>query len=412
MLLQFTVENFLSFRDETNFDLFPTGLQAMLDHIYTDFDGKKVQALPVSVIYGANAGGKTNLLAAIHFAAGFIKNGVGLNRPIGAPPFLLDPMMRDKPSRFEFVFKTGGVVYSYGFVLSQWAVEEEWLFAYFSSREEVIFERNRTAPSFRLGRRLKKRELGGADTCVSRNALFVTFAHEKSEILEAVYRWFAESLVVIPADLDVQNMAKIVHCHPELGRFISGRLKEADVGIESIFTKEEKRDQIFRNDSSSVSVGDIENGTRHSMYSRHLDTSGNEVVLPISVESDGTRRMIELLPMLNAKDNRDRVFFIDEVDRSMHPMLSKWLLENCINIAKSKQAGTCQFIFTTHDTNLLDRNILRRDEIWFTEKDSNGCSRLSRLSEFKVNEGMNYENGYLNGRFGGIPFPAAVGETP
>ncbi|MDD3588259.1 MAG: AAA family ATPase [Thermoguttaceae bacterium] len=402
MLLQFTVENFRSFRDETVFDMFPTGLQTLREHLYTDEQGKRVQALPVAIIYGANASGKTNLLEAVNFASRFVQNGVGLNQPIGVVPFVLDPKTKEKPSRFEFVFKIDAVIYTYGFILSKSAVEAEWLFAYFSSREEVVFERKMQGgiTTIHLGRRLKKRELRGTDTCVGGNMLFMTFAHDRNEVLESVYRWFKESLYILPAS-NLENMARIIHDTPFLTSFISKKLRETDVGIDSVFVAEENESPGKK--ERNLSSSDTDGKSKYVLYSRHRDTDGNEVVLPVSTESDGTRRMIELIPLLNEKNNKNVTFFVDEMDRSIHPVLVRWLLEHCLKIAQTGKCGFCQFIFTTHNTNLLNRNLLRRDEIWFTEKDSNGCSRLSRLSEFKVNEGLNYENGYLNGRFGAIP---------
>lgn len=412
MLVRFTVRNYLSFRDEVVFDLFPTGLQTLQDHIISDNTGKKVQSLPISLIYGANASGKSNLLEALRFVREFVRWGTEMNRPICVTPFLLDPTTKDEPSRFELVFKTRGVVYTYGFVVSRDAVLEEWLFAYFSKSEERIYERKleNGKTLFHFGRRLKKREFGRADAYVKNNTLFVTFAHEKNEILETVYRWFCDSLFVLPAGANFDHVAKFLHRNPKVKEFVSDKLKETDIGIESIDIKEIKKekqdkDRFLKNVFPPLNLDAIEQITIHPMFVKHRDSVGNVIMMPLQVESDGTKRMIELLPLFDIKDAGEKIVFIDEIDRSLHPLLSRWILENCIAIAKAKKGESCQFVFTTHDTNLLDRRLLRRDEIWFIEKDTGGCSHLSRLSEFKVNEGLNYENGYLNGRFGAIPFP-------
>lgn len=112
---------------------------------------------------------------------------------------------------------------------------------------------------------------------------------------------------------------------------------------------------------------------------------------------------MDLAPMLFDMLERDSVYVVDELDRSLHTLLSRLFLQTCIE-SVSKLNARGQLILTTHDTNLLDRSLLRRDEIWFMEKDKEGASHLSCLAEYKVNEGLNYENGYLNGRFGAIPF--------
>ena len=139
------------------------------------------------------------------------------------------------------------------------------------------------------------------------------------------------------------------------------------------------------------------------LLTEHHRTDGCAISFETAVESDGTRRLMDLAPMLLDVWGRDRVFVIDELDRSLHTHLSRLFLQTCLASITAKHAQG-QFILTTHDTNLLDRDLLRRDEIWFMEKDDAGASHLSSLAEYKVTEGLNYENGYLNGRFGAIPF--------
>jgi hypothetical protein len=143
--------------------------------------------------------------------------------------------------------------------------------------------------------------------------------------------------------------------------------------------------------------------TCHKLKSEHRRSDGKTVDFELAVESDGTRRLLDLAPALQDAWKRDRVFVIDELDRSLHSHLSRLFIENVIGGITKKDARG-QFIMTTHDTNLLDRKLLRRDEIWFMEKDGAGASHLTCLAEYKISEGLNYENGYLNGRFGAIPF--------
>ena len=148
-----------------------------------------------------------------------------------------------------------------------------------------------------------------------------------------------------------------------------------------------------------------DNGTivRVQLKTVHQRTDGEKVHFDIGSESDGTRRLMDLVPMLRLMSRQDTVFVVDELDRSLHTALAKLLVESVV-AGVSGKGPRSQLILTTHDTNLLDRKLLRRDEIWFMEKDNEGASHLVSLAEFKVSDGLNYENGYLNGRFGAIPF--------
>ena len=137
----------------------------------------------------------------------------------------------------------------------------------------------------------------------------------------------------------------------------------------------------------------------YQLFSRH--TGEEKIAFPVGLESEGTLRMMHLLPVFYLMtNNKNSVFFIDELDNSLHTMLSKWFVDKFLSI---NQQHPSQLIFTTHDTNLLSSSSFRRDEIWFVEKSKEGASSFSRLSEFKVSDGLNYENGYISGRFGGIP---------
>lgn len=138
------------------------------------------------------------------------------------------------------------------------------------------------------------------------------------------------------------------------------------------------------------------------------DTSGyplfmlhNETELPYTLESAGTLRMLEMLPVLYMlKEDAEHVFVMDELDRGLHFLLTKWFIQKFM---ENNKTNANQLIFTTHDTNLLSSDLFRRDEVWFAEKDQEGATSLSRLSDFRVGEGLNFEKGYLSGRFGGIP---------
>jgi AAA15 family ATPase/GTPase len=266
------------------------------------------------------------------------------------------------------------------------------------------------------------------------NKLFITEAFDKNvDIIKDVIHWFREHLQIIRSNSQYNLLTLRAYHENEFIKYLSEFLKIADTGINAIkcekeeidpdrhltFFPDDVRDQILedinqgknillRTPNSLLSIIKAENGEGKTasfiqLKTEHLRKDGEPILFKISDESDGTRRLLDLAPMLLDIWERDRVFVIDELDRSLHTHLSRLFIKMCIAGVKEKQARG-QFIMTTHDTNLLDRSMLRRDEIVLMEKDQYGSSHITSLAEYKVTEGLNYENGYLNGRFGAIPF--------
>ena len=159
---------------------------------------------------------------------------------------------------------------------------------------------------------------------------------------------------------------------------------------------------VERNNGLGVSNVIFEDGQvwQKTLVSVHEDTGGNTVEVPVSIESDGTRRLIEYMPLFFALTHGHGVFVVDEIERSVHPIMVKSIIQK---ISDSKQAKG-QLIFTTHESCLLDQSIFRPDEIWFAQKDAEQSTKLYPLSDFNIHNTANIENGYLAGRYGGIPF--------
>ena len=442
MLVHFSVSNFSSIKDETVLSMIPAKSRNMKDHIITDIEGKKIQVLPVACIYGANASGKTNFIKAIEFAQALITVGTKPNSSIGIISHLLDPIEEVKPSRFEFVFKHDHVLYTYGFVIDKKTVLEEWLFAYYTSQESKIFERitkndkTKVFPGARLKEGNGEKFLKYVEKGTRLNQLLLTEANEKNiEILKPVFHWFQEHLVVVRPDYRYISLTKRVSEEKDFEVFLADFLRLADTGISNIHVQKEKFDTdthlrnmpdnlkekllsdllsddskevfiqgssetfIVRKDKDAQTDRDL---TYLRLQTEHLKTDGTHICFDPAVESDGTKRLMDLAPMLFDVWDRERVYVIDELDRSLHTFLSRLFLQMCVSRDHDKKSFG-QFILTTHDTNLLDRSLLRKDEIWFMEKDRDGASHLTSLMDYKVSDGLNYENGYLNGRFGAIP---------
>ncbi len=439
MLLQFSVKNFLSFREEVTLSMVPVKSRLMRGHIIEDNRGKKVSCLPIAAIYGPNASGKSNLVGAIDFASKLILSGTGTGGETGVTPFRLDVETETAPSRFEFVFKHDGVLYSYGFVMDSDSVREEWLFARYTSQESKVFERATcegkvvVQPGSRLApTKDQKQFIQFVAQGMRPNQLFLTEADSRNvELLKPVIDWFRDHLRIIPLQSQYLYLASQVRNDPEFVSFLSGFLSQADTGISSLRTEAEKFDlEKHLAGQTEDARGDILNwlncgqevqllspkpdrqgvlikGAKQEIEHRYLKTThtrsdGGTVDFDLSAESDGSRRLMHLAPMLLDLKKNERVYIVDELDRSLHSLLSRMFVRMFLKGIQSRSLRG-QLVFTTHDTSLLDRESLRRDEIWFVEKDKSGASHLTSLAEFKVSEGLRYANGYLNGRFGAIP---------
>ncbi len=448
MLLQFSVSNFSSFKDEITLTMIPAKSRNMKEHIIEDKNGKPVKVLPIVNIYGANASGKTNLVNALEFMQDIVLKGTRPDRAIDVVPHLLDLNTEFEPSKFEIIFKHDHVVYTYGFIVSGKMVHEEWLFGYFTSQESKIFERitnnkTRVEPGTRLIADVEKADFISFIAQGTRpNQLFLTEANEKNiNLIKPVIHWFREHLHIIRPHSKYSLLTLRAHKEHSFINYLSDFLHIADTGINSIKCKSEEYDPskhlmdlpedfrervrealslgnekqlLIQTPKSTITICKEEkNGKKIFTYlqlkTEHIRTDGNTTLFETSLESDGTRRLMDLAPMLLDIWERDRVFIIDELDRSLHTHIARLFIETCLEGVIQRHARG-QFIMTTHDTNLLDRTLLRRDEILFMEKDSYGASHLTSLAEYKISEGLNYENGYLNGRFGAIPFIGNIAE--
>jgi hypothetical protein len=441
MLLQFSVKNFKSFKDEAILSMIPTKSRVKKDHIIIDNEGKKTEVLPLVTIYGANASGKSNLVKAIGFMRKTILQGTKPDEKTGHISYLLDADTEKGPGEFEIIFKHEGVLYTYGFLITSFQIEQEWLFAYYSNQESLVFERNTIdgVTNVKPGTRFVDSVDGGKFIeFIARgtrpNQLFLTECRDKNiQIVKPVIDWFRSNLQVIGPDFRYNMLILRAHEEKEFVNFLSDVLNIAGTGVDRIQCESEevepekflakypenlkklilddlkenvaKNIQIQGAKDNIVLLQDDSKGPIRAikLKAQHRRSDNKEVLFELSDESDGTLRLMELAPMLIEIRDKGKVFIIDELDRSLHTLIARLYIEILLkSVTEYNTRG--QFIMTTHDTNLLDRDLLRKDEILFVEKDIHGASHLTSLAEYKVSEGLNYENGYLNGRFGAIPF--------
>ncbi len=442
MLIRFTVENFLSFNGPIEFSMYPGRATSHKNHKYIDIKQKKynrINVLKHSLIYGANASGKSNLVKALDYAKKFIVKGIGKDKPINFSEFKLDIKAKEKPAMFQFEIKVKGKNYSYGFKINKEIVIEEWLYEFTKTSEKLIFKRITNEDgekSIQKPSKIMKNEDDMFFEFIFRgtnpNKLFLTEYNEKTidiiKPLNDVYDWFSSKLnVIFPEDrflgllFFLQDIEFEKDFEVLLNYFDTGidEIKLEDIGqpIEDLPFPKELIEKIIADLKPNVSAM-LESKRTNELYTFSMDKDKNIEVrklrtrhtikdsdeicsFEINEESDGTKRMMDLIPALLMLLNEDAVFVIDELDRSLHPSISSQFIKIFSEFTKGRPS---QLICTTHDSNLLNLNNLRRDEIWFMEKNKYGESNLYSLEEFKIRRDFDIRNGYLLGRFGGIPY--------
>lgn len=447
MLLQFIVENFRSFRTEEVLNMAPAKSRIHRGHVVrAAAPGRRVSALPIAVLYGANGSGKSNLIAAISFARDLVLQGTRGEAPVATIPFQLCPEGASAPSRFEFILKHDGVQYSYGFTTTRSEVREEWLFAVFEKQEVKLFERRTEEGKARMefGVRLAptkddRQRLNFVAAGTRPNQLFLTEANERNvDLLKPLMHWFRDHLTVILPNTTYQPLALRAHDDKVFAQFLTDFLQVADTGVRGIdvFTEALDAERHFRSFPQQLSEKILEHlgrrtgqaiivsgnkqyvvfrqdkdgaAQRVTLRTEHQRSDGGTVFFDVEDESDGTNRLMHLAPALLDLQSNEDVYLIDELDRSLHPHLTRLFVESFLKgVVEQKSRG--QVILTTHDTGLLDLALLRRDEIWFVEKDQEGASHLSSLAQFNfpVRADLKVAKGYLAGRFGAVPFVGDV----
>jgi uncharacterized protein len=413
MLVEFKIKNFRSFREETTLSMVASSDKTLLDNtvVAPEFGGRRL--LCSAVVYGANAAGKSNLIEAIRFVDKFVNMSMErkLNSPIDVTPFLLVAEPNTAPSEFEITFiDDEGVRYQYGFHVTTKQVVREWLVAYPKGLPQTWFEREYTdqaEPVWSFGRNLKGKnsqvvELTRPDVLFLSNA-----AKLNHRQLGHVLKWFQDSLHV----MGVEELSPAVYSNSaarakedtQIQERIRRLLAIADFGISDFEVREETySDKDLPEDMPSWMRSQFTNEKHLDVYMRHLVGLGKEIAFPIEEESSGTQRFFALSGPLNNVLENGWTLFVDELDASLHPLLVRYLVELFHNPQINPKGA--QLIFNTHDTTLMDCCLFRRDQIWFVEKDRQGCSHLYPLLDYSPRKDEALAKGYLLGRYGAIPF--------
>ena len=393
MLIQFSVENFLSIKDKVVLSLLASKDNEHPEHLI--MDGNK-SYLKSAVIYGANASGKSNVLNAFWFMVNYVltSHNQQLHKTIDRSPFKFDPETPTRPSSFEVIFTTEGIRYAYGFSVTDKAVTEEYLYYYPNGRQALIFERKNTK-DFRFTVDID--EQNTLKERASANKLYLSVASNWSYTkVVPVLEWFASCRIITKHsaadayELEAEQLKDDGYRH-----MIASMLRGADFGIQSLQMRDlepttSQQGDIFTNIEAIHTVQDTEGNT--SSYT-----------LNMAEESDGTNSYFKLIGVVKKVLDEGTLLIVDELDAHLHPLLTKHLVSLFNSVEFNPNGG--QLIFTSHNTNLLDLDVLRRDQIWFTEKDElTAATDLFSLQSFSIRKDTKIEKGYLIGRYGAIPF--------
>lgn len=413
MLVEFRVKNFRSLRDEQVFTLVASKDKS-LEETHTLSTGLKAapSLLRSAVVYGANAGGKSNLIKALQYMRGVVLESATIIQPgqsFAVQPFRLDSQSTQQPTEFEVTFILDGVRYQYGFAMTPQRIINEYLLVYKAFKPQRWFERH-----FDVGTGKDVYEFGpglkGAKTlwegATRPNSLFLSMAVQlNSEAMRPIFDWFTTGLVIFNEQTPLSPQTSIKMLQQIEGRKqICELLCAADISIADI-------DVVTRKVPGQTVHFDLLAGKteiRHEEVEEHQlrfshETEHGKAVFDLMDESNGTRNLLFLTgPVLDIL-KKGLTLVIDELDTSLHTLLVRELVRLFHN--PDVNTGGAQLIFTTHDTSLLDApDLFRRDQVWFIEKDKDQASTLVALAEFSPRKNEAMERGYLMGRYGGVPF--------
>lgn len=431
MLVRFVVENFLSFQEEVEFNMLAGNFKAHKNHIY-NFNPKILRA---AALYGANGAGKSSFIKAIEYFKNIVEQGK-VNGSVTSNKFKLNDKYLEKPTKFEIEIIFNNKFYSYGIELNNNIVEEEWLYETGINTEKNIFTR-KTSQEGKNDIFLDKKFTKTAkskllielleDNLLKPNELLLSKNEElKIDIITDIRSVFIDNIVIIHPRSKYTNFTPHMAESQDFRIFSNSLLKTFDTGVNELKVIEIELNKYFGEDDAELKnslIEELENNqgvilndrgihlyiTQNDenqyivkkLVSDHIDNNGGQVSFELTEESDGTQRLFDFIPALYGMLSEDITFIIDEMDQSIHP----GLLKAIISKAMSEQDTKGQLIFTTHESNLLDLNIFRQDEIWFVEKSRvTKSSNMYSLSEFKPRYDLDIKKGYLQGRFGAIPF--------
>lgn len=441
MLIRFTIENFLSFKEKQIFSMLPGKGTLKSNHKSKRIKG--VSALKTAVLFGANASGKSNLIKAIEFGKELVLKGTKAEQPIIYDVFKLDKKFTKGNTYVEYEIQHKGKNYAYGFILNSKEIVDEWLFETNKTTETKIFERSNTNNfdlNFLFKKNKKEKEKQFIEFTAKgtpRNQLFLNQIRntnitdnvtEISDLLNVI-DWFQNALTVIyPSSKNIGKKFELLK-DTNLQQLFTEMLDYFDTGIDGIdfknigFDKIQVPDEVkeeisndLLSDKSEKNNVFLSNPQDDKYYiisktndnqleakllkTKHKVKGGSYELFDLVDESDGTRRIMDLIPLIIDFFKGGNVFIIDEIERSLHPNLVKDLFDFILNKCDNVNS---QIIVTSHEATLLTQKLLRKDEVWFAVKNKYGATNLHSLEEYNIRFDKEIMKDYLLGRYKGVP---------
>lgn len=391
MLVMFKFKNYGPFKDETILDM--RAIKSYKEHPYNLATASAGDSLlKVVAIYGGNASGKSNFVDAYHSFLNIVLHSFQNKKKDDSDsvlsenyyPFYFDDDSSEASTEFEAVYHFDGYEYKYGFIFNENAIEYEWLYrkSLATNRTSRILERSPN--KIDLGSTVKK-------------ACKKYVANIDSDVLALS---FFSSL-----KLRIHAFKDTAYCVSDLLPVSLSCDRQADYILDRYFEKDfdddEKPKLLAFLEAIDVGIKDItveKNKNKTAVYTCHIGKNNEKYRFPLEIESDGTRRAIAVYSLVRFAVLYGKGLIIDEFNNQLHPLLQKYIIDLFY-----EESSHGQLIYTTHDTSLLDKQFMRRDQIWFTGKNDVGESSLYSLAEFKIRNDKSFEKDYLSGIYGGIP---------
>jgi AAA15 family ATPase/GTPase len=430
----------MSFKEETEFNMLTSkgnGYSKHKDHIYKSTSN--VDVLKTAAIYGANASGKSNLINAIEYLRDLVIEEPYENLVPTSKRFKLDNNYKNSPTSFRIEYLYQDTHFDYGIEISKGKITEEWLYLIENikgEKEKLLFKKENNKVVF--GEYFNKKDISYLEQFIEkeltddRTVLNAAYNRiDNNKIIDKIYSAFTKLIIITPYSHNSQYISELLS-RSKPKKFAEDILIKAQTGIEGLKIEDMSADKFFsyededfkdtliekisleaestKTDIESINALFKTDGMVHGFSKKNDDYIvsilktkhfSSDNLFELTEESDGTNRLFELTPAFDSLINgSDFVFIVDELERSMHPILAKEL----VRLFSQSKTSSNQLIFTTHESHLLDFEIFRQDEIWFTEKKIDGSTEFYPLSKFKPREDKDIRKGYLQGRYGGIPF--------
>ncbi len=441
MLIRFLVENFFSFGERKEFTMIPNKrLRTLLHHKYIEND---FEILKIASIYGANGSGKSNLIKSLDLFQKIVIGKTSLLR-IKEAKFKFNDDLNNANQILAIDFIQDSVPFYYAIEIedTKIATEELYISGLGIKDDELIYER-KTNVDNKTDIVFSKEFENDEKSQVLKSVILEDFVKPGEPILKLLsnrdnkflqnaklaYKWFDKTLQILKPDSRPSALAHKVDVDKEFMNYAKDLMCSFNLGISDLVSEKKEIQDYFGEDNIKIKevneiISDLKNNPEQiiglrsnngdeivivneggkivvkSLKIGHIGKNNKQVLFDLDEESDGTVRLLDFVPAFKSVISNKKVFVIDEMERSIHPLLIKELVQKFSLDENSKG----QMIFTTHESNLLDQDFFRLDEIWFTEKNRDGSTDLYSLNDFKEHKTIDIKKGYLNGRYGSIPF--------